>query len=645
MFSSGPNYNKLKTNLRLAISRLKLLEKKKTELNQKAKKEVADYLAAGKVERAKIRVEYCIREDYLVEGMEMTELYCDMILARFGIIEQSKELEAGLAESISSVIWVTPQLATEVAELKVICDQLTRKFGKPYAMACQSKEVSTISERLIHKMSVQAPPKIMVEKYLVEIANNYNIEYEPDPQVMSDSQCESLINLDEKNNLGNNSISAPVGGGQMNIPPAGFVGYPGHPMAPFAYPASQVPVPSQSLQEGQGFHNSSSLMPHPDQILQPVPVPVPAPQSPTTPKSLSPKMGGNLSLPSILVTNPQSLTNCFEEFAQTVENHKPEIIVVSETWFSETRPATNYALEGYKMFNDDREGRGGGVAVYVLDCLHPNEVKLDAPPELECVWVEVDRKLVICGLYHPPRAATGPLLMEQIVNSVLDIRSFRPDIAIAIAGDFNNLHQGRLCAGLEMTNLVQEPTHMNSVIDLVLTDHPECYKKPILLPPVGQSRHHCVLVLPKTATESDNVQMDPASAVFNLPSVPGQAPYPQAPYPGGATGYNIPPGGPQNFPPGGPQNFPPGGPPPPDPGADPLPPKINNMDDGDKPKPSPRSKFGEGVNAEFNLPDLPTIPDLPSVPGSNTVQNPNETTEDIDFDDLTKRFEELKKKK
>lgn len=32
-------------------------------------------------------------------------------------------------------------------------------------------------------MSVQAPPKVMVEKYLVEIANNYNIEYEPDPQV------------------------------------------------------------------------------------------------------------------------------------------------------------------------------------------------------------------------------------------------------------------------------------------------------------------------------------------------------------------------------------------------------------------------------------------------------------------------------
>jgi hypothetical protein len=41
MFSSGPNYNKLKTNLRLACNRLKLLEKKKTETNQKARKEIA----------------------------------------------------------------------------------------------------------------------------------------------------------------------------------------------------------------------------------------------------------------------------------------------------------------------------------------------------------------------------------------------------------------------------------------------------------------------------------------------------------------------------------------------------------------------------------------------------------------------------
>lgn len=61
MFSNTPNYTKLKTNLRLAINRLKLLEKKKTELAQKARKEIADYIQIEKHERAKIRVEHIIR--------------------------------------------------------------------------------------------------------------------------------------------------------------------------------------------------------------------------------------------------------------------------------------------------------------------------------------------------------------------------------------------------------------------------------------------------------------------------------------------------------------------------------------------------------------------------------------------------------
>lgn len=43
--------------------------------------------------------------------------------------------------------------------------------------------MGTVSEKLMHKMSVQAPPKITVEKYMIEIAKYYNVEYEPDPQV------------------------------------------------------------------------------------------------------------------------------------------------------------------------------------------------------------------------------------------------------------------------------------------------------------------------------------------------------------------------------------------------------------------------------------------------------------------------------
>uniref|UniRef100_A0A1E1WRQ0 IST1 homolog n=1 Tax=Pectinophora gossypiella TaxID=13191 RepID=A0A1E1WRQ0_PECGO len=228
MFSTNPNYTKLKTHLRLAINRLKLLEKKKTELAQKARKEIAEYIAAGKSERAKIRVEHIIREDYMVEAMEIVEMYCDLILARFGLVTQMKELDEGLAEAISTMIWVAPRMHTDVQELKVISDLLTAKYGKIYADACRNENVNTISDKLKHKMSVQSPPKILVEKYLIEIAKNYNVEYTPDEQVMREEEGRDALLID---------IGQPQ--------PPGFIGFPQMPdlpnpptVTPFNYPST-----------------------------------------------------------------------------------------------------------------------------------------------------------------------------------------------------------------------------------------------------------------------------------------------------------------------------------------------------------------------------------------------------------------------
>lgn len=80
MFSSGPNYTKLKTNLKLAVNRLKLLEKKKAEIAQKSRKEIADFLATGKIERARIRVEHIIRYVLLSQLKQIVGLKCSRIL-------------------------------------------------------------------------------------------------------------------------------------------------------------------------------------------------------------------------------------------------------------------------------------------------------------------------------------------------------------------------------------------------------------------------------------------------------------------------------------------------------------------------------------------------------------------------------------
>jgi vacuolar protein sorting-associated protein IST1 len=76
-------------------------------------------------------------------------------------------------------------MLADVAELKIIAEQLGVKYGKPYSLACRDNAIGTVAPKLMHKLSVQAPPKILVEKYLIEIAKNYNVFYEPDPQVMN----------------------------------------------------------------------------------------------------------------------------------------------------------------------------------------------------------------------------------------------------------------------------------------------------------------------------------------------------------------------------------------------------------------------------------------------------------------------------
>uniref|UniRef100_A0A0F7Z1N2 IST1 homolog n=1 Tax=Micrurus fulvius TaxID=8637 RepID=A0A0F7Z1N2_MICFL len=239
MLGSGFKAERLRVNLRLVINRLKLLEKKKTELAQKARKEIADYLSAGKDERARIRVEHIIREDYLVEAMEILELYCDLLLARFGLIHSMKELDPGLAEAVSTLIWAAPRLQSEVAELKIVADQLCAKYSKEYGKLCRSNQIGTVNDRLMHKLNVEAPPKILVERYLIEIAKNYNVPYEPDSVVMAEAPAgveADLIDVGfvddiKKGGGGSGGFMAPLPG------PEGVLPMPmPSPVPPFSYP-------------------------------------------------------------------------------------------------------------------------------------------------------------------------------------------------------------------------------------------------------------------------------------------------------------------------------------------------------------------------------------------------------------------------
>ena len=48
---------------------------------------------------------------------------------------------------------------------------------------CRTNKTDKVNERLMIKMSEQAPGDLLVEKYLVEIAKSHNVPYKPSPDI------------------------------------------------------------------------------------------------------------------------------------------------------------------------------------------------------------------------------------------------------------------------------------------------------------------------------------------------------------------------------------------------------------------------------------------------------------------------------
>lgn len=190
---------KLQTNLKLAMQRFKILTKKKTEETQKARREISTLLKAGRIESARIKVEHVIREDYIIEAMEILELYCDLLQARMGLIKTMSYCEDSLVETVSTLIWVKPRLMHNVNELNEISIQLEKKFGKVFAEQAASNRMNSVNEKIIHRMGLTPPTPLLIEKYLETIASNFQVTYIPDPTVTNYEYSDPEYSFTPKN--------------------------------------------------------------------------------------------------------------------------------------------------------------------------------------------------------------------------------------------------------------------------------------------------------------------------------------------------------------------------------------------------------------------------------------------------------------
>lgn len=144
---------------------------------------MAQLLEVGKIDSARIRVENIIRSDITVELYEILELYCELLLARAGLLD-APTCDPGLEEAVKSIIYAAPK--TEIKELQQVRALLAEKFGKDFALAAIDNTDHKVSEKVIKKLSVEPPREELVQGYLEEIARAYGVDWPRRPKDLGD---------------------------------------------------------------------------------------------------------------------------------------------------------------------------------------------------------------------------------------------------------------------------------------------------------------------------------------------------------------------------------------------------------------------------------------------------------------------------
>ena len=166
----------------------------------------------------------------------------------------------------------------------------------------------------------------------------------------------------------------------------------------------------------------------------------------------------------VIHLNIQNLLSKFDEFSKLVVDNKLDAVSLNETWLTNNITDDEISIDGYDLFRCDRDGRGGGAAIYVRELFKATFVTELLSRELECVWVKLiigTRKLLLGSCYRKPSASA--VYLENIIKNLQEALSL--NIFTLLLGDFilnysnqnsnNSAHAIELCC--QMKQLITEP--------------------------------------------------------------------------------------------------------------------------------------------------------------------------------------------
>ncbi|KAM9628635.1 uncharacterized protein ACIBXB_017819 [Morphnus guianensis] len=197
------------------------------------------------------------------------------------------------------------------------------------------------------------------------------------------------------------------------------------------------------------------------------------------------KVAGSIAQLKCIYTNARSMGNEQEELESIVQQENCDIVAITETWWDDSHN-WSAAMDGYKLFRRDRQGRRGCVVVlHVRECFDCLELNDDDDGRVECLWVRIGGKankadIMVGVCYRPPN-------QDEEADEIFykQLGKVSQSLALVLVGDFNltvvcwkysiaeRKQSTRFLECVEdnvPTQLVSEPTRDGAPLDLLFVN-------------------------------------------------------------------------------------------------------------------------------------------------------------------------------
>jgi len=225
----GFKKDKLRPNLKMAVSRFEIASNKKSALMKQQMREIAKLLdeKPPKEEKARIRAEALIRDDGTIEAYEILQLSCELLSERIKLISSEKNCPEDLKGTISTLMWASNRV--DIPELIEIRKQFAAKYGKKFETNALGNKDGICNERIMAKLSFQPPSAFLVHTYLEKIAEQFDIDWKPAEQLSADELAAPM--------------AAPSGSSVPVAPGSGLAAIPVRAAYPIDDGRSALPIP------------------------------------------------------------------------------------------------------------------------------------------------------------------------------------------------------------------------------------------------------------------------------------------------------------------------------------------------------------------------------------------------------------------